>query len=51
MNKIKKLILWLNKALANFTLAKFCGAIVTVTILALVKYLISGSFHLEYCDF
>jgi hypothetical protein len=51
MKKMKKLRTILNKALANFTLAKFCGAIITVTILAIVKYLISGSFHIEYSDF
>lgn len=39
------------KTSASFTLAKFCGAILTVTILASIKYLISGSFHIEYCDF
>lgn len=50
MYKTKKLRTIINKALANFTLAKFCGAIITVTILAIVKYFISGSFHLEYCD-
>ena len=47
----KKIILSGSKALANFTLAKFCGATITVTILAMVKYLISGNFHLEYSDF
>jgi hypothetical protein len=47
-NKVKKKI---NKTLACFTLAKFCGAIFTITILAVVKYSISGSFHLEYCEF
>jgi len=51
MKKTKKLRTIINKALANFTLAKFCGAIITVTLLAIVKYLVSGSFHLEYCDF
>lgn len=35
----------------NFTLAKFGGAVFTVTILAIVKYWISGNFHLEYCEF
>ena len=51
MTKYEKLKINLNKALANFTLAKFFGAIFTVTIVAIVKYLISGDFHLEYCDF
>jgi len=39
------------KALANITLAKFCGALFTVTMLAIIKYIISGNFHIEYCDF
>jgi len=46
-----KLNLIVKKTLALFTLAKFCGAIFTVTILAMVKYYISGSFHIEYGDF
>jgi len=32
-------------------LAKLCGAIFTVTILSMIKYYMSGSFHIEYCDF
>jgi hypothetical protein len=51
MKKYENLKRIINKALANFTLAKFCGAIITVTILAGVKYFISGNFHLELCDF
>lgn len=51
MKKYENLKRNIKKALANFTLAKFCGAIITVTILAAVKYLISGNFHLEFCDF
>lgn len=46
-----KLKLIVNKTMALFTLAKFCGAFFTVTILAMVKYYISGSFHIEYSDF
>ena len=46
-----KIYLIVKKISALFTLAKFCGAIFTVTILATIKYLISGSFQLEYCDF
>lgn len=46
-----KLYIIVKKTSALFTLAKFCGAIFTVTILAMVKYSISGSFHIEYCDF
>jgi len=48
---ITKLNIIVTKTSALFTLAKFCGAIFTVTILAMVKYSISGSFHIEYCDF
>jgi hypothetical protein len=51
MKKYENLKRMIKKALANFTLAKFCGAIITVTILGAVKYLISGNFHLELCDF
>jgi hypothetical protein len=49
--RYQKLKAIFNKALANFTLAKFCGALITVTILAVVKYIISGNFHIEYYDF
>lgn len=41
----------LNKNLAGFTLAKFFSAVVTITILALVKYSISVNFHIEYGEF
>jgi hypothetical protein len=51
MNIYIKLKTNMVKALANFTLAKFCGAIFTITTLAIIKYLISGDFHLEYSDF
>ena len=51
MKKYENLKRILKKALANFTLAKFSGAIITITILAAVKYIISGNFHLEFCDF
>lgn len=46
-----KIYIIVKKTSALFTLAKLCGAILTVTILASIKYLISGSFHIEYCDF
>jgi hypothetical protein len=48
---IKKINFLLDKSLAGFTLAKFFGAMITITILALVKYFISGNFHIEYCEF
>ena len=46
-----KIYIIVKKTSALFTLAKFCGAILTVTTLASIKYIISGSFHIEYCDF
>ncbi len=42
---------YVKNTLAYFTFAKFCGAIFTITITAMVKYYISGSFHIEYCEF
>jgi len=47
-NKVK---VKLNKILFNFTLAKFNGAVVTIILVAMVKYCISGNFHIEYCEF
>jgi hypothetical protein len=44
----KKII---NNILVNFTLAKLGGALVTITIVALIKYLISGDLHINYCEF
>lgn len=46
MLKLKKVIV---KTTVSFTVAKFCGAIITVTMLAMVKYIISGNLHIEYC--
>jgi hypothetical protein len=37
--------------LANFTLAKFLSAFFTITLLAGIKYAISGNFHVEYSNF
>ena len=37
--------------ISNFTLAKFFGALITIIIVAIFKYCISGSFHIEYCEF
>jgi hypothetical protein len=55
MNKLFNLnniiIQKLNKFLINFTLAKFSGAIFTVIVVAMIKYSISGNFHIEYCEF
>jgi hypothetical protein len=41
----------INTLLVNFTLAKFTGALVTIILVALIKYLISGDLHIEYCEF
>jgi hypothetical protein len=46
--KIKKIV---NNILINYTLAKFIGAVLTVILVAILKYLISGNFHIEYCEF
>lgn len=40
-----------NTLLVNFTLAKFASALVTIIMVALIKYLVSGNFHIEYCEF
>jgi len=44
----KKII---NNILINFTLAKFAGALLTITIVALVRYSLFGNFHINYCEF
>jgi hypothetical protein len=41
----------MNTVLVNFTLAKFAGAFVTIIIVASIKYLVSGNFHIEYSEF
>jgi hypothetical protein len=41
----------INTLLVNFTLAKFTGALVTIIMVALIKYLITGNLHIEYCEF
>jgi hypothetical protein len=41
----------INNILINFTLAKFSGALFTITMVALIKYQISGNLHIEYCEF
>ncbi len=40
-----------NKILLNFTLAKFIGAVITIILVAMIKYCISGNFYIEYCEF
>jgi hypothetical protein len=51
-NKNKnKLMLTLKIAVTAITWAKILGALTTIIIVALIKYIISGSFHIEYCDF
>jgi hypothetical protein len=41
----------INTILVNFTLAKFGGALFTITMVALIKYFISGNLHIDYCEF
>lgn len=41
----------MNTVLVDFTLAKFAGAFVTIIIVASIKYIISGNFHIEYSEF
>lgn len=41
----------INTMLVYFTLAKFTGALVTIIMVALIKYLITGNLHIEYCEF
>jgi hypothetical protein len=41
----------INTLLVNFTLAKFIGALVTIITVALIKYMVSGNFHIEYSEF
>jgi hypothetical protein len=40
----------INTLLVNFTLAKFTGALATIILVALIKYIISGNLHIEYCE-
>jgi hypothetical protein len=41
----------INNIFVNFTLAKFAAGIITVIMVALIKYSISGNLHINYCDF
>lgn len=41
----------LNHILRYFTLSKLLGGLFTALVLASLKYYISGSFHIEYCEF
>jgi hypothetical protein len=41
----------INTLLVNFTLAKFASAFVTIIMVALIKYMVSGNFYIEYCEF
>jgi hypothetical protein len=50
-NIIQTTRLIINNILANFTLAKFAAALLTITMVALIKYSISGNFHINYSDF
>lgn len=41
----------INTILVNFTLAKFTSALMTIIMVALIKYMITGNLHIEYCEF
>jgi hypothetical protein len=41
----------INTILVSFTLAKFTSAFVTIIVVAMIKYIISGNFHIEYSEF
>jgi hypothetical protein len=41
----------INILLVNFTFAKFAAALVTIIMVALIKYKVSGNLHIEYCEF
>jgi|GEM_PF-2749356 hypothetical protein len=41
----------INTILVNFTLAKFGAALFTITMVALIKYMISGNLYIDYCEF
>jgi hypothetical protein len=51
MKKLQTTKKTINTLLVNFTLAKFTGALVTIILVALIKYIISGNLHIEYCEF
>jgi hypothetical protein len=41
----------INILLVNFTFAKFAAALVTIIMVALIKLMVSGNLHIEYCEF
>jgi hypothetical protein len=47
----RKVFIKINQTLACFTLAKFCGAMFTIIIVAAVRYSISGDCQIEFADF
>lgn len=47
----KKINFALKYILRYFTLSKLLGGLFTALVIASLKYYISGSFHIEYCDF
>ena len=42
--------LFYNSFISNFTLARFIAALFTIVSIALIKYYISGNFHIEYSE-
>jgi ribosomal protein S2 len=41
----------INILLVNFTFAKFAAALITIIMVALIKLMVSGDLHIEYCEF
>jgi hypothetical protein len=46
-NKIQTTKKTINTLLANLTLAKFASAFVTIIMVTLIKYMVSGNFSIE----
>ena len=40
----------INILLVNFTFAKFAAALVTIIMVALIKLMVSGNLHIQYCE-
>jgi len=50
-NKNKLIVKQIKAVMSGFTLAKFLGAIVTILIVAAIKYYISGHLNIGYGEF
>jgi len=50
MKTLKK-INFFDQIVSRFTMAKFISALLTIVIVASVKYIISGNLYIEYSEF